>query len=146
MSEVFCIVTSRKIAEFVRTVRRRVALCVPAMKVEVANALAEAAGKVGHDAVRVVMDCDEEVFRLGYGEIEAMRKLNAAKIDVRQGPGLRAGLLVVDDQAWAFTASARGQPGNRCCSAGPSDGPTHKHAITACLPPSRSPSVHPAAY
>jgi len=106
MSNVFCALTSAEVAGFVRRAEHRVALCVPAMTAEVADALSDSARRLGLDAVRVVMDCDEEVFRLGYGEIEALRKLHAAKIDVRQCPGLRAGLLVVDDRAWGFTPTA----------------------------------------
>ncbi|HWP40213.1 MAG TPA: hypothetical protein VNL70_04760, partial [Tepidisphaeraceae bacterium] len=62
--------------------------------------------RLGSAAVRVVLDCDDEVFRLGYGDIEAVQLLKASGVDVRQCPGLRVGLLVVDDRAWAFTPTA----------------------------------------
>jgi hypothetical protein len=53
--------------------------------------------------VTAVVDCNDEVCRLGYGEVTAVRHLVNAGIRVGQCPGLRAGLLVVDDEAWAFT-------------------------------------------
>ena len=31
--------------------------------------------RLGGHAVRVVLDCDEEVFRLGYGDVELVREL-----------------------------------------------------------------------
>ncbi len=71
-----------------------------------ATALKDAVVRLGGHAVRVVLDCDEEVFRLGYGDVECVRELQEAGVDVRQCAGLRVGLLVVDDRAWTFTPTA----------------------------------------
>ena len=52
------------------------------------------------------MDCDEEVFRLGYGDIKALESLREAECAVRQCSGLRIGVLVCDEQAWVFGPTA----------------------------------------
>jgi hypothetical protein len=102
----FGCMTSGRIADLVRRAQRRALLCAPAVRRKTAEAFQEAASRLGSAAVRVVLDCDEEVFRLGYGDVEAVQLLKDSDVDVRQCPGLRVGLLVVDDRAWAFTPTA----------------------------------------
>ncbi len=102
----FGCMTSAKMASLLRRAQRRALLCIPAVRAEVGAALTEVAGRLGAEGVRVVLDCDEEVFRLGYGDLHAVQALRKAGVDVRQCPGLRVGLLVVDDRAWAFTPTA----------------------------------------
>jgi hypothetical protein len=103
---VFVGLTSSKMAGLLRQAKQRVVACMPAIRCDVAGAILEVAARLKTDAVRVVVDCDEEVFRLGYGELEAIELLRASHIDVRQCAGLRVGLLVVDDRAWVFTPTA----------------------------------------
>lgn len=103
---VFGSLTSGRIAAIVRRAQRRALVCAPAVRRETAEACCEVASRLGGAAVRVVLDCDDEVFRLGYGDVEAVQLLKESGVDVRQCSGLRVGLLVVDDQAWAFTPTA----------------------------------------
>ena len=56
-------------------------------------------------SVEVVIDCDDEVLRLGYGNMKAIARLNNAGIPLRQSTGLRVGVLIVDDE-WLFTPTA----------------------------------------
>lgn len=102
----FGCLTSGRIAVLLRRAQRRALLCAPSVRHETAAACREAASRLGNAAVRVVLDCDEEVFRLGYGDVEAVQLLKESGVDVRQCPGLRIGLLVVDERAWAFTPTA----------------------------------------
>lgn len=103
---VFTNMSSEKMATLIKRAQARVLLCIPAIRSNVADAITKAALRIGGDEVRVVLDCDEEVHRLGYGNIEAVKRLREAGIDVRHSPGLRVGLLIVDDYAWVFTPTA----------------------------------------
>src|SRR5690606_29808629 len=58
---------------------------------------------LGDEQVVVVLDYDEQVFRLGYGHYESVKMLEEAGVVVRQQPGLRIGVLILDDQGWVFT-------------------------------------------
>jgi len=79
---------------------------MPAVKKATTLALVEAAKRLGTHGVRVVLDCDDEVIRLGYGDVQCIRELRDRGLDVRQCGGLRVGLVVVDGQAWTFTPTA----------------------------------------
>lgn len=103
---VFTSMSSKKIECLVRDASRRVVLAAPAFRTNVGEALAAAHERLGSCAVSVIVDCDEEVFRLGYGEIEAVTLLRDAGCSVRQSAGLRIGVLICDDLAWVFSPTA----------------------------------------
>jgi len=98
--------TSRRCAALISGSHRRVVLVAPSISCDVGDAIKSAAARLGPDQVRVVLDCDEDTFRLGYGDVIAVRKLVEAQLDIRHCPGVRSGLLIVDDRAWAFTPTA----------------------------------------
>lgn len=103
---VFTSMSSPKMVGLINRAQTRVLLCSPAIRTTVAEAFIGTSDRIGKDKVRAVLDCDEEVYRLGYGEIEAVQKLREAGVDVRQSSGLRVGLLIVDGDAWVFTPTA----------------------------------------
>ena len=103
---VFAAMNDAGLAALIRRAHRRALLCAPSVRRDTAEALACARLRLGGDAVRVVLDCSEEVFRLGYGDLPGVESLQRAGIDIRQCAGLRLGLLVIDNQAWAFTPTA----------------------------------------
>lgn len=100
-ARVFVTLTSTRIADEVVQARERIALAAPGLSCEVATALANA--RLRGVRVAVVLDCNDDVCRLGYGEVEAVRHLVTSGITVGQCPGLRAGVLIVDGKGWAFT-------------------------------------------
>jgi hypothetical protein len=95
-----------KMASLIDEAMHRVAVATPAIRKETARALEGAIARLGRDNVGVVLDCHEEVFRLGYGDIDSLKKLREAGCAVRQAPGLRIGVLVCDEQAWIFAPTA----------------------------------------
>ena len=105
-ASVFVAMSDRKMASLIDGAKHRVAVAIPAVRQETARALQEAIARLGRDSVGLVMDCDEEVFRLGYGDIEALKRLREAGCVVRQCAGLRVGVLVCDKQAWVFAPTA----------------------------------------
>jgi hypothetical protein len=106
MRPLFVSMSDRKMASLIAEAKRRVAVAVPAIRPYTAEALVTAARRIPPQSLAVVMDCDEEVFRLGYGDFEALKTLREAKVPVRQSSGLRIGVLVCDDEAWVFAPTA----------------------------------------
>ena len=48
--------------------------------------------------VSVVLDVSEDVFRLGYGVVDALNLLLEKNVAVRHAEGLRISFVVVDDE------------------------------------------------
>jgi hypothetical protein len=105
-SDVFKSMSMTRIATLIGSAIRRVGVVMPAIRNTVAASLIDAHERLGAAAVTIVVDCDEEVFRLGYGEIGALRLLSERNVEVRQCSGLRIGVLVVDEKAWVFAPTA----------------------------------------
>lgn len=97
---------SRRMAAEINSVQNRVVYATPGLQPCVADALIAVRTRLGPQAVTVVLDCNEDTCRLGYGYAEAIRKLTDAEVDVRQSPGLRVGLLICDDRGWLFSPVA----------------------------------------
>ena len=56
--------------------------------------------------ITVCLDFDERVMRMGFGTLDAVKVLRDAGIEVRTMPGLRTGLIVIDDTGYIFTPNA----------------------------------------
>jgi hypothetical protein len=79
----------------------------PGVSLPVAAALVRAAKRIRPDDVIAVLDVCAHSARMGYGCIEATDQLLHAGIKVRVEPGLRQGLLIVDNRGWAFALAAQ---------------------------------------
>jgi len=97
---------SQRICREIESATGGVIYATPGVRLEVAKSLAEAAGRLPAGCVTVVLDCDEETCRLGYGDIEGTKVLKSSQACVRQSPGLRVGLLICDSQGWSFSPVA----------------------------------------
>lgn len=103
---VFGALPSSRMAGQIKAANRRVVYVAPGIVSAVAAAMVAFAKKPGAEMLEVVVDCNDDVCRLGYGDIKAVRDLLDAGVKVRQSPGLRIGLLICDDQAWCFSPIA----------------------------------------
>lgn len=103
---VFISMSDDRIAAHIDTAVSRVALATPAFRTRTAGALQRAVTRLGRENVTVVVDCNDEVFRLGFGDLDAVTQARSAGCDVRQAAGLRVGVLITDDQGWAFAPTA----------------------------------------
>lgn len=96
-----------KLKAMIGGARRRVLLMAPGVSNSVADAVAQAWGRLGGGAVTVILDVDPEVCRLGFGTLEAVEKLRcaaaAAGTMLHHQPGVRIGVLVCDDQTLVFS-------------------------------------------
>ena len=98
--------TSPHIAHLCSGARHGVYYAAPGIQTEPADALCALAKSLGADLIQVFVDFDERVFRMGYGNVEAVKALQEAGITVQSSPGLRTGLLVVDGEGYIFTPTA----------------------------------------
>jgi hypothetical protein len=106
MTPLFCTLGSDRIADLVRSAERFVCYAGPGVQMAPAQALAEAAGRLGVEMVTVALDFDERVMRMGFGDLGAVRILREAGIPVNDAPGLRIAMVLVDDEGYLFTPTA----------------------------------------
>ena len=103
----FCSLDSAAIVESIRAATFSICYASPGIQIEPAKAIVEAAGRVnGPNLITVCLDFDERVMRMGFGDIAAVKHLRDARIAVKSTPGLRTGLLIVDNLGYIFTPTA----------------------------------------
>lgn len=106
MNSYFSTLSSDEMAVLISNAEASVCFAAPGMHTPVADALVGVAGRIGSDLITVCVDFDERVLRMGYGDLEAIKKLQSAGITTQSSPSLRMGLLVVDDEGFVFTPTA----------------------------------------
>lgn len=102
-NELFCHLSSVRIAELIRTAEGAVCYAGPGIQQEPARAMAEVASRMGPELITVSLDFDEHVMRMGYGDIAAVQMLREAGIVINSSPGLRSALIIVDGEGYTFT-------------------------------------------
>lgn len=95
-----------RICEEIRSAQTRIIYVAPGIREVVSEAIIGIMPRLGPDSITVIVDCDEETCRLGYGDIEAIELLSSNGVTVRQSTGLRLGLLVCDGRGWSFSPVA----------------------------------------
>lgn len=110
----------------------RLVVLAPAVSTLIGEAIAERWSALGRDAVTVVLDVDPEVYRLGYGNIEALEKLEpvAAGLGtmVTRHKAIRVGMVIADDRTLVYS------PTPQLIEAGPRR-PDAPNAIMLGAPP-----------
>jgi len=102
----FCHLSSTRIAEMIRNAKHSVCYAGPGIQAEPADSMATVARRLGPEMITVCVDFDERVMRMGYGDIDAMKRLREAGVIVNHSPGLRSALLTVDGVGYIFTPTA----------------------------------------
>ena len=112
----FCAIDDNALIGLIRSAQKRIVFVAPGLHKNVAEALGKRFKEVDKLDVTVVIDADEEVCRIGYGDEEGLRLLNEYArqnfIGLRAQPGLRVGVLLVDEQPliWSPTPRSVEQP------------------------------------
>jgi hypothetical protein len=102
----FCSLDSAAIADDIIRAQRSVCYAAPGVQQEPAKAMAALARRIGPELITVCIDFDERVMRMGFGQLSAVKTLREAGIVVRSTPGLRTGLIIIDDEGYIFTPTA----------------------------------------
>lgn len=98
--------SSQDMAEIIGAAKHSVCYAGPGIQAKPAQAMAEAAARLGAEMLTVCLDFDERAMRMGYGDIGAVKLLRDAGISVRSTPGLRTALVIADDVGFIFTPTA----------------------------------------
>lgn len=94
------------LARMISEAQGSVCYAAPGIHMKPAQALIAQAKRIGPELIMVFLDVDENVIRMGYGDIEAIKALHEAGIRVETIPGLRSGLFVVDGIGFSYTPTA----------------------------------------
>jgi len=98
--------TSQDMADLFGRAQSIICYAGPGIQHQVAQALVAAAARIGPELIIVCLDFDERVLRMGFGDIDSVKALKAAGINVTTTPGLRMGLAVADEEGVSFTPTA----------------------------------------
>ena len=102
-----CKVDNNALAKAIGKSEERIVFMCPGLDMTVAKELSKAWDRIGIMNVNVILDIDPEVFRLGYGEIEALTFLQTQATErgalISHQPGIRIGLLIADQEVIIFT-------------------------------------------
>ena len=82
MINLFCTLDSGRIAGLIRSATRFVCYAAPGVQEEPAQAMVEVAERLGIEMVTVCLDFEEQVLRMGFGDLAAVRLLRNANIVV----------------------------------------------------------------
>jgi hypothetical protein len=96
-----------ELLELVGAAKARIAYMAPGITERLAEVIADRWELLGPDAVKVTLDVDPEVCRMGYGTIEGLELLHETAdllgTTIRRQPGLRIGVVLIDGQAVIFS-------------------------------------------
>ena len=124
------------LTKFIRSATRRLVFLAPAASKAAAEALADRWRVLGAGAVSIILDVHPEVYRLGYGDPEALALLHRTarelQADLSTQSGIRIGLIVADDATLVYS------PTPLLIEAGPKRYET-PNAILLGAPPSQVP-------
>lgn len=111
MSRVFATATDDTIIEMIRSAGSRLAVIAPGVTTPVAEALSERMRHLPELSLTVILDADPEVYRMGYGDTEALKIIreasNAAMFDLREQPGVRIGVIISDERTMVYAPVSR---------------------------------------
>lgn len=111
MAPTFATATDKQLIALIRDAKDRLAVIAPGLSTDVARALAERMSDLPELSLVVVLDADPEVYRLGYGDTEALSVIREASdahmFDLREQPGVRIGVVISDDQTIVYAPVSR---------------------------------------
>ncbi|MCR9111156.1 hypothetical protein [Marivita sp. XM-24bin2] len=107
----FTVANDAAVISLIESAKNRLVIIGPAFSEAVAEALTKRFGDLGQLDIRVVMDADAEVYRLGFGEPKALSLIReaAAKsfLDLREQSGVRIGVIISDDATMVYSPVSR---------------------------------------
>jgi hypothetical protein len=111
MGNTFCEVNDAALIDLIDKANNRIVLITPGVTLPVVNALCQLFDKVEKIAITVVIDPDEDVCRLGYGDADGLKHLydfsQKTGFALMSQPGLRLGILLVDDLTLIWSPTPR---------------------------------------
>lgn len=111
MDRVFRSADDDTLIGLVKSAKGRLVFIAPALTKSVASAVADRMADLGTLSMTVILDADPEVYRLGYGDVEALDIIRKASIDaqfdLREQQGIRIAIVMSDDQTLIYSPVPR---------------------------------------
>jgi len=111
MTRTFTIAGDDSVIDMVRSARRRLAAIAPGVTTPVARELVERLLDLPDLSLTIILDADPEVYRIGYGDTEALSIIrsasNSAMFDFREQQGIRIGVIMSDDRTMIYAPVSR---------------------------------------
>ena len=103
----FAVASDVALVEMISRARSRLVVIAPALTKAVADAVSRRFEDLGQLSVTVILDADPEVYRLGFGDQEALDAIRAAStkslFDLREQPGVRIGVVISDSTTMVYS-------------------------------------------
>lgn len=111
MARTFTTATDDSLIHLIQSARTRLALIAPAITTPVARALAARMADYPALSLTVVLDADAEVYRMGYGDPEALKIIreasNKTMFPLSEQPGVRIGVVISDGRTMIYAPVSR---------------------------------------
>ena len=111
MSRTFTAATDDSLIALIEGARDRLAIIAPGLTTPVAKALAARMRELPDLLLTVILDADAEVYRMGYGDVEALEIIRETRrkqmFDLREQPGVRIGVVVSDNRTMVYAPVSR---------------------------------------
>lgn len=111
MSRIFTTATDDAVIEMIRLAKARLAVIAPGVTRPVAEALAARMADLSVLSLTVILDADPEVYRMGYGDTEALKIIRDASqtalFDLREQSGVRIGVIISDERTMVYAPVSR---------------------------------------
>ena len=104
----FCSVDDAALIGLIASAKKRIVFVAPGLTLAVAKVLGHRFHELdGALDITVVLDADEDVCRIGYGEVAALQELHKLAQEhgfwLKSQPGLRVGVLLADEQTLVWS-------------------------------------------
>lgn len=99
----FTFINNEKLCEIIESAQNHIIYAAPSVSESVAESLCRFSDMNPNAVLRVIIDANAEVFRLGFGEQAGLVLLNEKQIDIRRAAGLRIAVLAADENAWVYS-------------------------------------------
>ena len=107
----FAVASDEALVELIARARSRLVVIAPALTKPVALAVSSRLDDLGPLSVTVILDADPEVYRLGFGDQEALDAIREASaknyFDLREQPGVRIGVVISDAITMVYSPVSR---------------------------------------
>ena len=111
MSRTFTAATDDSLISLIEGAKDRLAIIAPGLTTPLARALAARMRELRDLSLTVILDADAEVYRMGYGDVEALEIIretsNEQMFDLREQPGVRIGVVVSDNRIMVYAPVSR---------------------------------------
>ncbi|OQZ00305.1 MAG: hypothetical protein B6D41_00170 [Chloroflexi bacterium UTCFX4] len=101
-SSSFTSINDDSLIRLIQSATQRLIIVTPGLSLSVARAIQERWRMLGASSVKITLDIDPEVSRLGYGTLEGLELLQATAAELKtlitHQPGIRVGVIIVDDK------------------------------------------------